>query len=650
MCGIAGLVGLGETGAGLREQVQRMICQLVHRGPDASGFWVSDEDGIALGHRRLSILDLSDSGAQPMHSASGRYIIVFNGEVYNFRQLKKELLGLGASFRGESDTEVMLAAFEQWGIKAAVRRFSGMFAIAVWDCDRRELVLARDRMGEKPLYYGFVSGMFLFGSELKALRACKGWVPAINRRALALYLKHNYVPSPRSIYAGIDKLLPGSCVTIRLRHGVPDVGEPETYWTLERGLEDRCVLPPMNQNDAVERLDFLLREVIDAEMVADVPLGAFLSGGTDSSCVVGIMQSISARPVKTFSIGFHEKQYNEAVFAKAVAEHLGTDHTEFYVTAEEARSVIPKLASVYDEPFSDSSQIPTCILSALTRNEVTVSLSGDGGDELFGGYNRYKWAQRLWNACGWLPVFLRRFLERGITGIAPQTWDRVAGMLYKLRGRGRQVSCVGDKLHKLAGVLSAASRYEIYDRLVSHWGSAHGLLLDQEAWPESSSAVDIQPGMEFVEWMMYQDLQTYLPDDLLVKVDRAAMAVSLETRVPLLDHKIVEFALGLPLEYKIRGGEQKWLLKQVLYRYVPEKLMRRPKMGFGVPIDSWLRGPLKEWALDLLNRDRLNREGYFSFDVIHKHLNEHLSGERNWSYYLWDVLMFESWLDAADSG
>ncbi len=646
MCGIVGLADRTLTEGELCAQVQKMMQKLVHRGPDASGHWVSHSSGLALGHQRLSIVDLSDAGMQPMRSVSGRYVIVFNGEIYNYLKLKKELQAYGAVFKGKSDTEVILAVFEYWGIRRGISKLSGMFAIAVWDNEEKRLVLIRDRMGEKPLYYGLVSGVFLFGSELKALTACKCWSPQIDKKALALYLKHNYIPSPYSIYIGIKKLVPGAFVEVDFAAGSIVVGQPESYWRFENKRKGN-VYPGKSVSEAelVDQLDLLLRETIASEMIADVPLGAFLSGGIDSSCVVGIMQSVSNNPVKTFSIGFFDQQYNEAAYAKEVASHLGTEHTEFFVTAKEAMSVIPEMASVYDEPFSDSSQIPTYILSRLTRNEVTVSLSGDGGDELFGGYNRYKWAKRVWSTIGWLPVVLRRLVAGGVQAVSPAAWDRLFGALYRLRPGRARLNCVGDKLHKLAAVVSAGDRFEIYDRLISHWSSKQGLLLDDRAWDNSSCQSESLSGIDFVEWMMLQDMRMYLPDDILVKVDRAAMAVSLETRVPLLDHKVVEFALSLPMEFKIRKGVQKWLLRQVLFRYVPEKLMERPKMGFGIPVGSWLRGPLKEWVLDMLHPERLDREGYFSSDVVQRYLNQHLSGERNWGYYLWDVLMFESWLE-----
>ena len=621
-----------------------MTDTLVHRGPDDGGVWEDIRAGIALGNRRLAIVDLSPEGHQPMRSASGRYVLAFNGEIYNFWMLREELEGRGHPFRGHSDTEVMLAAFTEWGIEGALERFNGMFAFALWDREERSLHLARDRMGEKPLYYGRMGDVLLFGSELKALRAHPRFKGEVSRNALALYLRHNYIPAPYTIYEGIRKLPPGTRLTIDEAGNAPG---PVPYWSAKEAAE-RGVANPFggSEAEAVDELDGLLRDSIGMRMIADVPLGAFLSGGIDSSTVVALMQAQSDRPVKTFSIGFYEDEYSEADYAKEVARHLGTDHTELYVTPEEAMSVIPKLPTLYDEPFSDSSQIPTYLVSELARRHVTVSLSGDGGDELFAGYNRYFWGRSIWHKIGWVPPALRGAAAGALTAVSPQGWDRIFKRLGPvLPGKVRQ-RMPGDRLHKLAGVLSVKSPEAMYMSLVSLWQRPDFIVVGGSEPPTTLT----DPGRwaelpDFTQRMMYLDTVTYLPDDILVKVDRASMGVSLEGRIPFLDHRLVEFAWRVPLGMKIKDGKGKWLLRQVLNRYVPKKLIERPKMGFGVPIDAWLRGPLREWAEDLLNERRLSGEGFFDPYPIREKWSEHLSGRRNWQYQLWDVLMFEAWLE-----
>ena len=641
-----------------------MAERLVHRGPDDAGIWVDETAGIALAHRRLSILDLSAEGHQPMCSACGRYVIVFNGEIYNYLDIRREIEKLGEcpQWRGHSDTEVMLAAFARWGVEAALAKFVGMFAFALWDRQEHLLYLARDRLGEKPLYYGWMNGTFLFGSELKALRAHPSWRGEIDRNALTLLLRHNYIPAPYTIYRGICKLWPGTVLglagdgaagyawttsdMLRLPIKKPGVTYV-SYWSA-RDIAEAGRRNPFAGSDAeaVQELDRLLRQSVARQMVADVPLGAFLSGGIDSSTVVALMQAQSDRPVKTFTIGFREPAYNEAEHAHSVAKHLGTEHTELYVSPEQAMAVIPKLAGIYDEPFSDSSQIPTFLVSQLARQHVTVSLSGDGGDELFGGYNRYFWATNLWRKIGWAHPSLRTALAHSMTALPPQSWNRLWKKLENWLPENWRYTNPGDKLHKLAEIFGAKDLERIYWELVSHWKDPAAivcgaqepctLLTDRARWAKLAA---------FEDRMMYLDTMTYLPDDILVKVDRAAMAVSLETRIPLLDHEVVEFAWRLPLSTKIRDGKGKWILRQVLYKYLPKELVERPKMGFGVPIDVWLRGPLRDWAEDYLNERRLHEEGYFDPWPIREKWSEHLSGRRNWSYYLWDVLMFQAWLE-----
>lgn len=662
MCGITGFIDLqrGTGTAELRATVKAMADRIRHRGPDDDGVWVDEATGVALGHRRLSILDLSPEGHQPMVSASGRYVIIFNGEIYNFAELRRELEALGHRYRGRSDTEVMLAAFEQWGVVQSVERFNGMLAFALWDRREQVLYLARDRLGEKPLYYGWAGRCLLFGSELKALVAHPDFGGDINRDALALYMRHNYVPAPLSIYRGIYQLPPGCTLRLDIREDLDDrnfspYADPGAQWATRhpvrfwsaRAMAERGTSQPFTGSaaEALDRLDAVLRDAVALRMVADVPVGAFLSGGIDSSTVVALMQALSNRPVKTFSIGFMEAGYNEAEYAKAVARHLGTDHTELYVTPAEAMAVIPRLPTLYDEPFADSSQIPTFLVAQLARQQVTVSLSGDAGDELFAGYTRYSMGSSLWHKICWLPGRLRRGTASALTTLSPHTWNRgFAGVTALLPGRLRHVN-PGDKIHKLAEVMTAEDPEAIYLMLMSHWKSPASLVLgaselptaltDQAQWANLS---------EFTHRMMYLDTVTYLPDDILTKVDRASMGVSLESRIPLLDPRVVEFAWQLPLSLKVRNGQSKWLLRQLLYRYVPRHLIERTKMGFGVPIDSWLRGPLQDWAESLLDETRLRQEGFFDPRPIRKKWAEHLSGRRNWQYYLWDVLMFQAWL------
>ena len=645
MCGITGFLALSHSHSSeeLQALVTRMADTICHRGPDDSGDWLDAQSGIALGFRRLAILDLSPAGHQPMLSADERYVMLFNGEVYNFSELRRELEGSGHLFRGHSDTEVMLAAISQWGIESAVKRFNGMFAIALWDRRERALTLIRDRIGIKPLYYGWMGDVFLFGSELKALRAHPAFRAEIDRDALALYLRHNYIPAPYSIYRGVFKLTPGTFLTIRA-DSRPVQDQPQVYWSARQIVESGLARPfEGNEQEAVEALDTQLRRSVGLRMIADVPLGAFLSGGVDSSTIVALMQAQSHRPVKTFTIGFHESGFDEAKYAKAVARHLGTDHTELYVSPEQARAVIPLLPKLYDEPFADSSQIPTFLVSQLARRHVTVSLSGDGGDELFGGYNRYFMLDAIWKRIGWIPLSLRKLASSAAKAVPTRLWP----ILFRFFPDLADFPNPADKAQKLAEIIASPSPEAIYLDLVSHWKqpasvvlNAHEpatALLDRSHWADLTS---------FTDQMMFLDLITYLPGDILDKVDRASMGNSLEVRAPFLDdHQTLEFAWSLPRQYKIRGGQGKWILRQVLYRYVPRELIERPKMGFGVPIDSWLRGPLREWAESLLDESRLRREGFFDPQPIRQKWVEHLSGRRNWQYYLWDILIFQSWLE-----
>ncbi len=642
MCGITGFIDYSAQSSAekLKAIVGAMTDTLANRGPDDRGKWGDESVGIALGHRRLSIVDLSLEGHQPMICSYSGNVIVFNGEIYNYLELKQELIAFGYKFRGNSDTEVMLASFHKWGVVAAVERFIGMFAFALWDRKEQVLYLGRDRLGEKPLYYGWMGNTFLFASELKALKAYPQWVGEINRDAVALLMRHNYITAPHSIYKNIYKLTPGNLLTINGRTKTRP--HPVAYWSI-KSIAEFGVNHPFGGSDreAIAQLDSLLRNAIRRQMVADVPLGAFLSGGIDSSTVVALMQAQSNRPVKTFSIGFKEDAYNEAPYAQKVAQHLGCDHTELYVTPAQAIAVIPNLASIYDEPFADSSQIPTFLVSQLAKQQVTVSLSGDGGDELFAGYNRYFWGRRIWRQIGWMPIAARKAIARALTRFSPQELDRALGSLPRLKQRQ-----IGDKLHKLAEVLEVASPEIMYMGLVSHWKHPQSLVIGAcEANTPLSNRSLWANLPEFTRQMMYLDSVTYLPDDILTKVDRASMGVSLESRVPFLDHRVVEFAWQIPLSLKIRNGESKWLLRQVLSKYIPTNLINRPKMGFGIPIDDWLRTSLRDWAESLLNESRLQQEGFFQPQPIRQKWREHLSKKSNWQYHLWDVLMFQAWLE-----
>ncbi len=624
--------------------------RLAHRGPDDSGTWSDASSGVGLAHTRLSILDLSAAGHQPMESHSSRFCVTFNGEIYNYRALNAELQSLGFTPRGSSDTEVFLAAFDQWGVEATLPRLSGMFALAVWDRKERVLYLARDRMGEKPLFFGWLGKSFVFASELKALRAHPGWNPSVNSDALALFMRYAYVPAPFSIYQDIYKLPPGCFLSVSASDcqnpssfsAVPDatagVFAPRRYWSLKSIANAGTSQPLSDPEESIVRLETTLSEAISDQMVADVPLGAFLSGGVDSSTVVALMQKLSSQPVKTFTIGFDVPGFDEAEFARRVAEHLGTNHTELYVTGEQALNVIPTLPHIYDEPHADASQIPSILVSQLAREHVTVAMSGDGGDELFCGYNRYMFSKRIWKLVERLPGPIRRSIGSALGALSPTTWERV---LKHVPGRPPRV---GYKLHRLADAVQSESLVDVYKRLISYWPQPERLVTSSvEPTAFFGDENRLAPPATFVDQMCFWDQIAYLPDDNLAKMDRASMSVGLESRAPLLDHNVVSLAWQLDNGLKIQNGASKWILRQVLYRHVPRELIERPKMGFSVPVGEWLRGPLKEWSGDLLNRDSLVRQGFFDADLVQETWNRHISGRRDEQNALWAVLMFQAW-------
>lgn len=611
-----------------------MTQTLSHRGPDDSGVWLSEQAGIAFGQRRLAIIDLSPTGHQPMVSANGQYTITFNGEIYNFRELRAELERSGARFRGHSDTEVIVEGFSQWGVKSTIARLNGMFAIAAWDARERQLFLARDRMGEKPLYWAIFDGLVLFGSELKALRAHPGWKPSLNRGAIAAFLRHSYVPGPFTIYEDVYKLPPAGFVKIA-RGGGPEVG---AYWDLAGVVSQghRNTLRA-DEEGLVDELEALLQDAVSRRMIADVPLGAFLSGGCDSSTVVALMQKASLRPVRTFTISFENSAFDESKHAEAVARHLGTDHTTFPVSGANALDVVPKLAEMYDEPFADPSQIPTHIVSALTRKRVTVALSGDGGDELFTGYGRYQWTKNVLGPSEKMPVALRRLVSSSIRAVPPSTYNSIARCVPYLR----RVPRVGQKAHRLAQILSEPSIAAYYQAFSQNQDN---LLKESRevrtaCWGQNLEVILPDP----VDRMRYLDMCTYLPDDILTKVDRASMAVALEVRVPLLDYRLVEWVWKLPSFQNARARRPKHLLRRVLARYVPDCLVERPKMGFGVPLADWLRGPLRNWAEDLMNEACLSAGDVFYVEAIRSLWAEFLSGNNERYFLIWNVLMFQAW-------
>jgi len=645
MCGIAGILDRSIP-KNMTKNLLRMGDSLAHRGPDADGIWINHEKYLGLSHRRLSIIDPSEAGSQPMHSINGRYVVVFNGEIYNHLKLRIELEKKIGPYNwiGHSDTETLLACFETWGVEDTLVRSIGMFSFALWDKNNSTLMLARDRFGEKPLYYGWVGDNFLFGSELKALKSHPSFHSNIDRNALCLFLRLNYIPAPYSIYEGVKKLMPGCLLSISLQHPEPKI---KAFWSgIDASLNSKSEPFIESFDDAVTTLEVLLKDAVSQQMMSDVPLGAFLSGGVDSSTIVSMMQAQSIKPIKTFTIGFHDEILNEAKQAKSIAAYLGTEHNELYVSAEDAMSVIPRLSNLYDEPFADSSQIPTFLVSSLAQQQVKVSLSGDGGDELFAGYNRHQITQNTWRKISSIPIPIKKLSSRVITQISSEQWNHIFKIFEKavpsIRGRW---SNIGNLLHKGADVMLSKSDADLYNNLTSFWRDPSSIVLNgKEPQDLISNKVFDLDQLSATEKMMLQDMLSYLPDDILCKVDRASMAVSLESRSPFLDHRVFEFAWRLPIEFKLHRGESKRVLREVLYRHVPKKLIDSRKKGFGIPIDKWLRGPLREWAEDLLDESQLKIDGYFNPELIRLKWSEHLLGRRNWAGHLWSILMFQVWL------
>jgi asparagine synthase (glutamine-hydrolysing) len=647
MCGICGFLDIARSLSqeALEDLSLRMAAAMAHRGPDEGTSWSDPRAGVAFGHRRLAVIDLTPTGRQPMTSRCGSYTIALNGEIYNYRKLRGELEGEGVPFRGSSDTEVVLEGIARWGVEKTLQRMVGMFALALWNSHKQTLTLARDRGGEKPLYYGWMGGTFLFGSDLRALAEHPHFRKELDLSALGEYFMRNYIPAPASIYKGIRKLLPGTyCTFSPEQPGL--MPSPVPYWTLEETVRTARENPfTGTPREALEELHQLLRQVLQGQMLADVPLGAFLSGGIDSSLVVGVMQELHSSPVRTFTIGFEEAAFDEAAEAAKVARHLGTNHTTRYVTPREALEMVPQLPRFYSEPFGDSSQIPSCLVASFARQSVTVALSGDGGDELFGGYNRHTWLPRLDRRLGKYPLWSRRVGARALQSLSPAAWDGILQGAGKLTGKAVP-RLGGYKVHKLASLLDAPGLEALYRRVTTFWKSPEEILLAPEPFEDLPLEESLPPGLSKEEQIIYRDYASYLPGDGLTKVDRACMSASLEGRAPFLDHRLLAFAWSLPMEYKIRSGTGKWILRELLATYLPRQLFERPKMGFGIPVSLWIRGPLREWACSLLHPSRLRQEGLLAVPGVQKRLKEHLAGTHDHSDSLWGLLMFQQWRES----
>ena len=647
MCGFAGV--LGGNHAANKDALRLMTDTLKHRGPDSSGQWFDEKDNIFLGHRRLSILDISSKGSQPMSSQNGRYILAFNGEIYNHLEIRKDLeKKINIKWSGTSDTETLVMGFQILGIQKTIHSARGMFAMSVWDKKKKCLSLIRDRVGEKPLYYGWQNNdrnrSFLFGSELKSLKTHPSFVGKISKKAVLDYLKNKSVTGEDSIYENIYKVKPGYILTIDSNS--KDIDEYQ-YWSMKETIKYAKESEFVDTEDNISKfLEDTINDAVREQMISDVPIGAFLSGGIDSSTIVALMQKNTSNSIKTFAIGFEDKEFDEAIYAKKVANYLGTDHTELYVSSDDALKVIPKLSNIYDEPFSDPSQIPTFLVSQLARQHVKVSISGDSGDELFCGYNRYADTEKFWNRISFLPKNIRRSLSKVISKNELHFFKKI-------------ISCFGsnlseDKIQKGVNLLSSNSKLEFYRRFISHhWYESNQIVLNVDDNSENKKKYFDLPGTNFQEMMMIHDLMYYLVDDILTKVDRASMSVSLESRIPFLDPRVIETAWKIPINLKINSNNpalnQKAILRKILYRHVPKNLIDRPKKGFGIPISDWLRGPLIDWAESLINEERLKREEIFDYKDIRKKWNEHLDGSRNWHSELWGVLMFQEWLDKEQS-
>lgn len=644
MCGFAGFLGQPLNENKGKKILMDMGGTLIHRGPDDNGIWIDGNSGIGFVHRRLSIQDLGQEGRQPMHSHTGRHTIVFNGEIYNFRELRSELVNEGFPFRGQSDTEVLLAGITAWGIEKTINRSVGMFAFALWDHQEKLLFLCRDRLGEKPLYYGWQGKSFIFGSELKALKKHPEFLGEINRDSICLFLNRNNIGAPHSIYKGISKLAPASSLFC---NGATGKVEIKSYWSL-RALSEKSVYSSSSLSDAeaLAGLETTLFKSIEDQMIADVPVGAFLSGGIDSSTVVALMQARSGERIKTYSVGFQDDQHDEATHAKRVAHYLGTDHTEIYYQPQDAIDFIPRLPDIYDEPFGDSSQLPSCLISHIARQRVKVALTGDGGDEIFGGYNRHRYVRQIWNGLKTMPLPVRKAIAILLRSPSLSTWQKILDFLQPVVKNSLKISNPGMKIQKFVNILDATSPQEIYRLVTAHWSSPADIVLQAtepnylqltpEEWPITDS-IEHQ--------LMWIDGMTYLPDDILTKVDRASMSAGLELRTPMLDHRLVEYAWKLPLQMKIRNGSGKWILKQLLSKYVPDSITDRPKMGFSVPIGAWLNDHLRDWAEDLLDESRLRQQGYLDPPKILQKWKQHKSGKRDWGHDIWNILMFQAWLE-----
>ena len=649
MCGFAGFMPSQELKPKSSLIIKEMIEAIHHRGPDGSGTWQATDGTISLGHKRLAIVDLSNAGHQPMQSYDNHFTIVFNGEIYNHLELREKLstsLNKNFLWQGSSDTETLLTAITEWGLEAALKSSVGMFAFALWDHKDEKLILARDRMGEKPLYFGKTNDSFIFSSELKSITQFPNFNNQVSKRGLREYLKYNYIPAPWSIYDGIFKLLPGSYAIVTKDHQI----KFKNFWSIEDIFSKGKKEPFKNYDEAVQSIEKSLTEAISLQMLADVPLGAFLSGGIDSSTIAAIMQSQSNDPIKTFTIAFEDPSYNEAPFAREIAKYLGTDHQEVLVTDKEAKKIIPKLSTMYDEPFADSSQIPTHLVCKAARQHVTVALSGDAADELFGGYNRYTWTPIIWSKFSWMPFMMRRILGKIIQFVPPSLVNLFEGWVNLLLPEKKKMKRSSDKFHKIGSSLEFSKTLnEFCHRFALVWQNPDEIINmknSEDIYSDSSQNKNQNYiAQDEISQMMFDDLISYLPDDILCKVDRAAMSVSLETRVPFLDHRLVEISSRVPLSMKIRSSQGKYILREILYKHIPPELMDRPKAGFAIPVGDWIKGPLREWAEKLLDPIRIKNEGFFNVQKIQKMWRQHQSGKHDWTTKLWGILIFQSWLE-----